>query len=293
MARRIGIIALAAILFEGGLNAGFAEIRPVLRPGLMLAMVGTILTAVLTGFAAVWLLDLDTLEGMLVGATLAATDGAAIFALLRGSTLRRRLARTLEAEAGFNDPVAILLVIGFIEWIEQPGYGIADMALLFARQLSIGLLAGLAVGAAAVWAFRRVTFGTAGLYPVASTAAAALAFGAAETLHGSGFLAVYLAGLVLGARPSPRATRSRCSTRGWRGSPRSGSSSRSGCSSSRAASTRSGSRRAGSRSCSCWSRGRWPWPWPRHSIASARPSGSRSAGPGCAAACRSCSRPSR
>jgi cell volume regulation protein A len=203
MARRIGIIALAAILFEGGLNAGFAEIRPVLRPGLMLALVGTILTAVLTGLAAIWLLELDTLEGLLVGATLAATDGAAIFALLRGSTLRRRLARTLEAEAGFNDPVAILLVIGFVEWIEQPDYGIADMVLLFARQLSIGTVAGLAVGAAAVWTFRRVNFGTGGLYPVASTAAAALAFGAADALHGSGFLAVYLAGLVLGSSAIP------------------------------------------------------------------------------------------
>ena len=203
LARRIGIIALAAILFEGGLNAGFSEIRPVLRAGLSLALVGTLVTAAIIGAAGVWLFDLSTLEGLLLGAILSVTDGAAIFALLRGSTLRRRLARTLEAEAGFNDPVAILLVIGFIEWIQQPDYGVLDMVVLFVRQISIGLAVGLAVGFAAAWAFRRVNFATGGLYPVASMAAAALAFGAADSLHGSGFLAVYLAGLVLGSATIP------------------------------------------------------------------------------------------
>ena len=203
LARRIGIIALAAILFEGGLNGGYAEIRPVLRPGLALAFVGTLVTAGIVGWAAVWLLDLSTLEGLLLGAILSVTDGAAIFSLLRGSTLRRRLARTLEAEAGFNDPVAILLVIGFIDWITRPGYGLLDMVGLFLRQISIGLAVGLAVGFAAVWAFRRVNFATGGLYPVASMAAGALAFGAADSLHGSGFLSVYLAGLVLGSAAIP------------------------------------------------------------------------------------------
>ena len=203
LTRRIGIIALAAILFEGGLNAGFGEIRPVLRPGLMLAVLGTIVTALVAGFAASLLFGFSTLEGLLVGSVLAATDGAAIFALLRGSTLRRRLARTLEAEAGFNDPVAILLVIGFIEWIEQPDYGLWDMAWLFATEMSIGLVVGVVVGAGAVWALRRLAFATAGLYPVASIATGALAFGAADTLHGSGFLAVYLGGLLLGSSHIP------------------------------------------------------------------------------------------
>jgi len=203
LTRRVGIVALAAILFEGGLNAGFGEIRPVLRPGLMLAIVGTILTALIAGFSAALLFDFSTLEGLLVGSMIAATDGAAIFALLRGSTLRRRLARTLEAEAGFNDPVAILLVLGFIEWIMVPGYGLVDMIGLFLRQMSIGLAVGLAVGAAAVWVLRRLSFATAGLYPVASMATGALAFGAADSLHGSGFLAVYLAGLMLGSSHIP------------------------------------------------------------------------------------------
>jgi potassium/hydrogen antiporter len=198
LARRIGIIALALILFEGGLTSGLLEIRPVLAPALSLAVVGTIVTAVVTGLAAALLFDLSTLDGMLLGSVLAATDGAAIFALLRGSTLKRRLATTLEGESGFNDPVAVLLVLGFIEWLTHDSYGIADMALLFVRQLGIGLAIGVVVGVAGVWVLRRVQLATAGLYPVATLAIAALAFGGADAIHGSGFLAVYLAGLALG-----------------------------------------------------------------------------------------------
>ncbi|HSF02906.1 MAG TPA: potassium/proton antiporter [Solirubrobacterales bacterium] len=203
LARTIGVIALALILFEGGLASGHLEIRPVLRPALALALPGTIVTAVITGVVASWLLDFSLLEGLLLGSILSATDGAAIFALLRRSTLRRRLARTLEAESGLNDPVAILLVLGFIEWIQSPGYGIADMAWLFVRELGIGLVVGLAVGAGAVWTFRRLNLETAGLYPVASIATAGLAYGGAAIIDGSGFLAVYLAGLALGGAHIP------------------------------------------------------------------------------------------
>jgi cell volume regulation protein A len=203
LARSVGIIALGLILFEGGLTSGLREIRPVLAPAAMLATVGTFLTAAVTGLVAAWLLDLSLLEGLLLGAILSSTDGAAIFALLRGSTMRRRLARTLEGEAGLNDPVAVLLVLGFSAWITEPGYGLADFAWLFVRQVVIGLAVGLAVGRLAVAAFRRARLATAGLYPVASLATAALAFGAADVLHGSGFLAVYLAGLVLGSTPLP------------------------------------------------------------------------------------------
>jgi cell volume regulation protein A len=203
LARRIGIIALALILFEGGLTSGLLEIRPVLAPALSLAIVGTIVTAIVTGFAAVWLFDLSTLDGLLLGSVLAATDGAAIFAMLRGSTLKHRLATTLEGESGFNDPIAVLLVLGFIEWLQHDDYGIGDMAVLFVRQLGIGLAIGVAVGVAAVWLLRRVTLATAGLYPVATLAVAALAFGGADALHGSGFLAVYLAGLILGTAGIP------------------------------------------------------------------------------------------
>jgi cell volume regulation protein A len=203
LARTIGIIALSLILFEGGLGSGFSEIRPVLRPAISLAFFGTIVTAVGSGLAAAWLFDLSTVEGLLLGSILAATDAAAIFSVLRGSTLRRRLARTLEGESGVNDPVAILLVLGFIEWLQRPDYGLLDMAGLFAGELTLGLIVGVAVGFLAVAGIRRAELVSAGLYPATSLAAAAVAYGAADMIGGSGFLAVYLAGLVLGSRPIP------------------------------------------------------------------------------------------
>src|SRR5919202_1346809 len=203
LARTIGVIALALILFEGGLTSGLIEIRPVLWSAVSLATVGTLVTAAIAGLAAAWLFDLTTSEGLLLGSIVAATDGAAIFALLRGSTLRRRLARTLEGESGLNDPVAVLLVLAFIEFVTNPGYGLGDMAWLFVRQIAIGGLVGAAVGGAAVAAFRRIRLATSGLYPVASLATAALAFGGADSLHGSGFLAAYLAGLALGTSSVP------------------------------------------------------------------------------------------
>src|SRR5918996_3063770 len=127
LTRTLGTIGLVLILFEGGLSAGWGEIRPVVGAAVSLATVGTILTALIAGVAAIWLFDLGTLEGLIVGSAIAATDSAAIFAVLRGSRLRRRLARALEGESAVNDPVALLLVVGFIEWIQLPDYNALDM----------------------------------------------------------------------------------------------------------------------------------------------------------------------
>src|SRR5215204_4548137 len=129
LAETVGVIALALILFEGGMTAGWGEIRPVLRPAIGLALPGTLATAVVTGLAASWLFGFSTLEGLLLGSIISSTDGAAVFSLLRGAGLRRRLERTLEGEAGLNDPIAVLLVLGFIEWVLHPGYGVEDMLL--------------------------------------------------------------------------------------------------------------------------------------------------------------------
>lgn len=203
LARTVGIVALSLILFEGGLAAGFPEIRPVLGPSVALAIAGTTVTAVVTGLVAAWLFDFSTTEGLLAGSIVAATDGAAIFALLRGSTLRRRLARTLEGESGMNDPIAVLLVLGFIERLTHPGYGFDDFLWLFARQLAIGAAVGLAVGYVASFALREARLASGGLYPVATLASVAVAFGAADVVHGSGFLAVYLVGLTLGSAQIP------------------------------------------------------------------------------------------
>ena len=198
------VIALALILFEGGLTSGWAEIRPVLGVSIALATIGTVLTAGLTGLAARGLFaELDTKEALLLGSTVAATDAAAVFAVLRGSTLRRRLARTLEGESGVNDPVAVLLVLGCIAWIQRAHYGLADALWLACHELAIGAAVGLAAGALGAVALRRLTLPTAGLYPVASLALAGVAYGGAATLEGSGFLAAFLAGLVVGSVSTP------------------------------------------------------------------------------------------
>jgi potassium/hydrogen antiporter len=203
LARTLGTIALILILFEGGLTAGWSEIRPVLGTAASLATVGTVLTAVVAGLAAKLIFDIGTLEGMIVGAAIAATDSAAIFAVLRRSTLEKRLARSLEGESGMNDPVALLLVIGFIEWIQEPGYGLADMAALLALKLAVGIAVGYLIGRLAVAALNAVRLPTDGIYPVATIAIAALAYGVAEIAHGSGLLATYLAALALGGASIP------------------------------------------------------------------------------------------
>lgn len=204
MAQTVGVVALALILFEGGLASGWKEIQPVFGVSLSLATIGTLLTAVITGLGTAYFLDYSTLQAMLIGGIVASTDGAAVFALLRGSTLKKRLARTLEAEAGLNDPVAILLVIGFIEWISNPGdYGVLNMLELFVEEMAIGAIVGVAVGFIGVRGIRAVGNVTSGLYPVATVATAATAFGLAQILHGSGFLAVFIAGLILGSAQLP------------------------------------------------------------------------------------------
>ena len=203
-AQAAAIMALALILYEGGLSSGWAEIKPVIRVSVLLATVGTLITAGLTGIAALFLFtDLSTLEALMLGSTVAATDAAAVFAVLRGSTLRRRIARTLEGESGVNDPVAVLLVLGCIHAIQHADYGITDALLLAVEELAIGAVIGLAVGWLGMIVLRQVTLPSAGLYPVASVALAAIAYGGAATIHGSGFLAVFLAGLVIGSASSP------------------------------------------------------------------------------------------
>ena len=207
--------------------AGWGEIRPVLGVSLSLATVGTVATAAIVGLTASWLLDLSTLEELLLGDRGRDRQRGHLLGA-EGSTLERRLARVLEGESGFNDPVAIVLVLGFIEYIQEPDYGAADMLLLAVAELGIGAAVGLTMGRVAVLAFRRAQLSTTGLYPVASMVVA-LAFGAADALHGSGFMAVYLTGLALGSATIPASGPSSTSTRALLGSARSRCSSRSAC----------------------------------------------------------------
>jgi potassium/hydrogen antiporter len=197
LARLIGTIALALILFEGGLSAGWSQLRPVLRPALLLATVGTILTAAIVAAVASALFDFSLLEGMLLGAILAATDGAAVFALLRGLRLPSRLRLVLEGESGLNDPVAVLLVLASIDLLAKPHHGAASELIFLVHELSVGIAVGVAGGLLAR-AAKHAPGLPKDLAPVGSLASAALAYGLAASLGGSGFLAVYLVGLGLG-----------------------------------------------------------------------------------------------
>jgi cell volume regulation protein A len=203
LARAVGIVALTLILFDGGLGSNYGALRSVLRPAITLASAGTVGTALIAGVAAKELFGVSWLEGLMLGSIVASTDGTAVFALLRGASLPTRVERTLEGEAGLNDPVAVLLVVGFLDWITTPGYGLDDMAWLFVHELAVGLACGVLVGRLAVLGFARLRLPAAGMFPVASLAVAATAYGLADTLEGSGFLAVYLAGLALGGARIP------------------------------------------------------------------------------------------
>ena len=202
LARTVGIVALAAILFEGGLSTSWRRLRRVAVPAVLLATVGVVVSALLTGVAAYYLFDLTSLEAVLLGAVVASTDAAAVFATLRFTHIRRRLARTLEAETGINDPVAIALTIGLIDWIQEPSFDFHDLVLLVVRELGLGLVVGVGLGAAALWLFARLPRSVGAFAPVASVSAGALSFGVADVIGGSGFLAVYLVGLAVGSTPS-------------------------------------------------------------------------------------------
>ncbi len=201
LARTLGVVGLVVILFEGGLTTPWRAVRPVLLPAALLGTVGVLVSAVATGAAAYWLFDLSYVTALMLGAVVASTDAAAVFATLRVTTLRRRLSRVLEAESGGNDPMAVALTIGLIEWLDDPSFRADDLALLVVQQLGIGLVVGVAIGAVASRALARVS--VAVFAPVASLAIAAIAFGAADVVGGSGFLSVYIVGLWVGNSATP------------------------------------------------------------------------------------------
>ena len=203
LTREAGTIGLGLILYEGGLQTSWRRLRSVAVPAALLSTIGVVVSMLVTGVIAYGLFDLTWLEAFLLGAVVASTDAAAVFSTLRFTHIPRRLARTLEAESGGNDPMAIALTVGLIAWIEHPeSHGLGELALLVGRQISVGLLAGIVLGAVASWIFARIPEAIGSFAPVVSVAAAAFSFGVADTLGGSGFLAVYLVGLAVGSTPS-------------------------------------------------------------------------------------------
>jgi potassium/hydrogen antiporter len=200
LAHAAGTLALVVILFDGGLRTRMSQIRLSWKPALTLATLGVLITALITGFAAAWLLNLPPLTGLLLGSIVASTDAPAVFSVLRTQsvTIDERLQATLEVESGSNDPMAIFLTVGLLEVIlGQRSLGMGLFS-LFVLQMGVGLVAGYGMGRIAVNLINRIKLDAAGLYPVLVVALGLLTYGLAVFAKGSGFLAVYVAGIVIG-----------------------------------------------------------------------------------------------
>lgn len=199
LAQQYGVVALAFILFAGGLGTEWSRIRPVLAPGVALASVGVALSAGLLGGMATLVLDLSLTQGMLLGAIIASTDAAAVFSILRsrGVAVRPRLTSLLELESGSNDPAAVFLTVAVIGVIQSDGTGPIGVVGLFVLQMVVGAAAGWALARGAAWVINTVRLEYDGLYPVITIAFVLFTFEGVSTIGGSGFLAAYVAGVTL------------------------------------------------------------------------------------------------
>ena len=214
----LGYAALVVILAEGGLTTRWDGIRPSVAPAAVLATVGTMVSVAVTAVAARWVLGVPWVTALLVGAVVSSTDAAAVFAVLRTVPLPGRLTGMLEAESGFNDAPAVILVVALVA--QATGARAHSGWLLLGEavfELAVGAAVGLACGFAGARLLRGVALPSSGLYPIAVLGLAGAAFGAADVLHGSGFLATYLAALVLGNTRLPHgaAVRGFAEGMGW------------------------------------------------------------------------------
>ncbi len=201
-AQSVGIVALAFILFAGGLSTSWTGVRPVLGPGIALATVGVLVTALVAGGIAIWALGLSPVGGLLLGAIISSTDAAAVFSVLRSRnvSLRDEIGPLLELESGSNDPMAVFLTVACLELLTDPSVSVASLLPLFVQQMAIGAAAGYLLAHGTVTAINRLRLEYEGLYPVVTLAVVMLTYGITALLGGSGFLAVYVAGMVMGHR---------------------------------------------------------------------------------------------
>jgi cell volume regulation protein A len=199
LVQMLGVVALIFILFSGGLDTEWDGVRPVLWNGLSLSTLGVLLTAVLVGLFVSWVQGFSFLEGLLLGAIVGSTDAAAVFMMLRArnAKLPKSLSSLLEFESGSNDPMAVVLTLALIQLLAAPATAWWELLLFFVVQMTVGALFGVAMGEVTRWTLNTLKLENKGIYPVLTVAFALLTYGLAATLHGSGFLAVYLAGLVM------------------------------------------------------------------------------------------------
>jgi cell volume regulation protein A len=200
---RVGVVALIVILFDGGMQVGLSRFRAAAMPILSLGFLGTFATAALLAGAAHWLLDFSWTSSGLLGAALAPTDPAVMFSVLGNRDIGGRTGTILEAESGVNDPVGISLLIGLLELARHADESFWTVVREFAVQMTVGAAVGLGMGLLLVRALRLITLPSDALYPLRTLAFAGVIYGVAGVAHGSGFLAVFVAGILLGDERVP------------------------------------------------------------------------------------------
>ena len=206
-AQFIGMVALSVILFSGGMDTKFSEIKPILVPGIVLSTFGVLLTAVFTGFFIWWIsgmswsnIYLPITTSLLLASTMSSTDSASVFAILRSQkmNLKHNLRPMLELESGSNDPMAYMLTIVLIQFIQSGGMGIAGIFGSFVIQFIVGAAAGYLLGKLAILMLNKLNIDNQALYPILLLAFVFFTFSITDLLKGNGYLAVYIAGIMVG-----------------------------------------------------------------------------------------------
>lgn len=199
IAKSLGVVALAYILFSGGLDTNWTTVRRVLWQGLSLSTIGVLVTAVLVGWFSTMFLGFSTLEGFLLGAVVSSTDAAAVFSILksRNVSLKRKLQPLLELESGSNDPMAVFLTLGLLHLISTPQASPWQLIPWFIQQMFLGSVLGWLFGKLMIFAVNRLKLEYEGLYPVLTLALVILTYALTSSIGGNGFLAVYISGIVM------------------------------------------------------------------------------------------------
>lgn len=206
-AQFIGMVALSIILFSGGMDTKYSDIRPILSPGIVLSTAGVLLTALFTGVFIWWIsgmhwsnISFPIITSLLLAATMSSTDSASVFAILRSQNinLKHNLRPMLELESGSNDPMAYMLTVVLIQLVQASGMNCGEIALSFAIQFIVGGAIGYVLGRAAVFMLNKLNIDNQALYPILLLAFVFFTFSITDLIHGNGYLAIYIAGMLVG-----------------------------------------------------------------------------------------------